>query len=379
MSVETFRAELPAVADHGRIHLNNCSASPIPERVIQARRDCEQVWIEAANPWDAWLERVDDARGRFADLIGTDPENVAVFSCATAALTTVASAFDYDDRSEVVISDLDFPTIPQFWAAQERRGVHRRWAESPDGTRVPTDRYEAAMNDDTLMVCSGHATSFTGGLMDVEAVADAVHDRGGYLFLDAYQSAGVVPIDVVTLGVDFLVSGTLKFLFGGPGIAFLYVDQEVADRLEPASRGWFAVDDVFGFETRDPAMADGARRFQLGTPPATNAYAAHAGLSFVAEFGVDRIRDRVLEHTARLIDGLDARDFEVKTPRDDALRGGVVNVQVADPEAAERALVDDGFCLSVRAGGLRLSPHFYNTAEEIDRAIEAVAEVADPR
>lgn len=379
MTVATYRAELPAVSEHDRIHLNNCSAAPLPKRAIEARRECEQVWMEAANPWDAWLDAVDEAKSSFAGLIGTDAENVAVFSCATAALAAVASAFDYDDRSEVVLSDLDFPTIPQFWAAQRQRGARRCWAESPDGVRVPTASYEGAMSDDTLMVCSGHAYSFTGGLMDVERVADAVHARGGYLFLDAYQSAGVVPIEVGTMGVDFLVSGTLKFLFGGPGIAFLYVDPRVAAELEPASRGWFGVAEVFEFDGREPEMAEGARRFQLGTPPATNAYTATAGLSFVTEFGVDRIRERVTEHTARLIDGVRARGFEVRTPREDSLRGGVVNVQVADPASAERDLVDEGFNLSTRAGGLRLSPHFYNTAEEIDRAIDAVSEVAEPR
>ena len=377
MSIEAWRSAFPAVRQ-GRVHLNNCSAGPVPERGLEARREFERTWIEAGNPWEEWLKRVDDAKALFAALIGADPDEVAVLSCATQALAQVASAFDYDGRDEVVVTDLEFPTVPQFWRAQGRRGARVRVAESPDGRRVPADAYADALSEDTLLVCSSHAYSFTGGLMDVGAVADAVHDRGGYLFLDAYQSAGVVPIDVDAMGVDVLVSGALKFLLGGPGIAFLYVDREVAAELEPTNLGWFGVDDVFGFETRDPAYAPGARRFELGTPPAPNAYTASAGMELLREVGLDTIRERVVEHTRRLIEGADREGFTVRTPRADEHRGGVVNVQVADPEGAADAMLDRGFNLSTRAGGVRLSPHFYNTAEEIDAAVETLAEVAAP-
>lgn len=378
MPTDTYRDEFPAIAEHGRIHLNNCSASPIPQRGLDARRECERVWIEAGNPWGEWLEKVNEAKVRFADLINADADEIAVQPSATAAIAQVATALEYGDRPEVVVSDLEFPTVPQFWYAQRKRGARISWAESPDGERVPAETYAGAMSDDTQMVCSAHACSFTGGLMDVEAVADAIHDRGGYLFLDAYQSAGVVPIDVEAQGVDLLVAGTLKFLLGGPGIAFLYVDRDVVGELQPAALGWFGVDDPFGFETREPRYADGARRFELGTPPAPNAYTALAGLDLILEVGVDTIRDRVVEHTGQLIAGAEAEGFTVRTPHVDVHRGGVVNVQVADPEAAEAALIERGFNVSIRAGGVRLSPHFYTTADEVDAAVDALAEVATP-
>lgn len=377
--VEAWRAEFPAITEAGRVHLNNCSASPIPERGLAARRECERVWVEEGNPWGTWLEKVNEAKERFADLVNADADEVAVLSCATQALAQVASAFNYTDRNEVVTTNLEFPTVPQFWRAQEKRGARRRIAESPDGVRVPAETYANAMTDETQLVCSAHAYSFTGGLMDVAAVADAVHDRGGYLFLDAYQSVGVVPVDVKAMKVDLLVAGTLKFLLGGPGIAFLYVDREVAGDLEPANLGWFGVDDVFGFETEDPAYAPGARRFELGTPPAPNAYQASAGMSLIQEVGVETIRERVVEHTGRLIEGVEDRGFDVRTPREADRRGGVVNVQVDDPEDAAKTLLADGFNVSTRAGGVRLSPHFYNTESEIDAAVDALADAATPR
>jgi len=378
-AIEAYREELPAVAEEGRIHLNNCSASPIPERGLEARRECERTWIEAGNPWDTWLEAVEESKARFAALIDASPDEIAVLSCATQAFAQVASALDYDGRDEIVTTNLEFPTLPQFWYAQQKRGAKIRFAESPDGRRVPASTYEEAVSEDTLLVCGAHAYSFTGGLMNVEAVADAVHDRGGYLFLDAYQSAGVVPIDVERQGIDMLTAGTLKFLFGGPGIAFLYVDSDLANDLEPANLGWFGVEDIFGFETRSPNYADGARRFELGTPPATNAYTAAAGLEFLQDFGVENVRRRVVEHTSRLITGVTERGFSVLTPEADEHRGGVVNVQVTDVDAVETTLLDRGFSVSQRAGGIRVAPHFYNTTEEIDAAIEALDEVASPR
>lgn len=376
--VERWREEFPMITQEGRIHLNNCSASPIPERGLAARRECERVWITEGNPWGTWLEKVNESKRQFADLIGADSEEVAVQPSATAAIAQVAAALDYDDSDEVVVSDLEFPTVPQFWYAQGKRGAKVRWAESDDGVLVEADAYEDAMSDDTLMVSTAHAHSFTGGLIDVGAVADAVHDRGGYLFLDAYQSVGIADVDVEAMDVDVLVAGALKFLMGGPGIAYLYVDDDVVSDLEPFNLGWFGVDDVFGFETREPKYAPNARRFELGTPQATNAYQASAGMELVREVGLARIRERVVAHTNHLIDGAKERGFAVRTPERDEYRGGVVNVQVADPPATEAAMLDAGFNLSSRGGGVRLAPHFYNTAEEMEAALDAVEEFGEP-
>lgn len=378
MSVRTWREEFPAITEADRIPLNNCSASPIPRRGLDARTECEQVWIEEGNPWGRWLEAVQEARTLFADLINADVDEIAVVSSATDGIARFANALSYEERAEVVTSDLEFPTVPQFWHAQRERGAVPKTAPSPDGVTVPTASYGDAVSEETLLVCSAHAYSFTGGLMDVSGVADAVHEHGGYLFLDAYQSLGVVPIDVDRQGVDALVSGTLKFLLGGPGIAFLYVDRELADSLEPTNMGWLGVEDPFAFETDEPTFADGARRFELGTPPATVAYQAKAGMELIQEVGVERIRSRTVDLTEQLIDGAIERGFSVRTPREADRRGAVVNVQVRHPEQAVEALVDRGINVSERAGGVRLSPHFFNTEGDIEAALEALSAVAEP-
>ncbi|MFP8890549.1 aminotransferase class V-fold PLP-dependent enzyme [Natrialbaceae archaeon A-CW2] len=378
MSVSEWREEFPAITDAKRIPLNNCSASPIPRRGIDARAECERVWIESGNPWPTWLAAVEAAKEQFAELIKASPDEIAVVSSATDALARFASGLSYDDRSDIIVSDLEFPTVPQFWYAQQKRGARLQIAESSDGIRVPVSAYDKEISDETLLVCTSHVCSFTGGLQDVERIADLVHDAGGYLFLDAYQSMGTVPIDVKQQNIDALVSGTLKFLLGGPGIAFLYVTEDLARTLEPTNMGWFGVDDIFGFETESPTFAPNTRRFELGTPPATVAYQANAGMELIAEIGVDQIRERTCEHTQTLIEGATDRGFDVRTPKKARQRGSIVNVQAKNPEKAVEAMIDRGINVSSRAGGIRLSPHYFNTTEDLLKSLEAIEDVAQP-
>lgn len=381
--LEAWRAKFPTIAQEDAIHLNHCMVSPLPQRAIDARRECERAWRTAhPHPWDEWYDKIDEARERFADVIKAEPSEIAAMPSVTQALSQVSSTFDYDGRKEVVMTEMEFPSTWQFWDAQQRhRDAVVQVAESPDGQRITADAYADAMTDDTVLVATSHAFSATGGLMDPKAVADLVHDRGGYLFLDAYQSAGITPIDVVQQDIDMLAAGTTKFLFGGPGVAFLYVDADLIADMEPSTLGWFGSEERF--EVEDPDYAADATRFQLGTPPITNMYQASAGLSVVQEIGVETIHERVIEHTDHIITGAEERGFTVATPKDEDLRTAIVNVEVDDYEAACEKLVEDGFRVSyiesrVVDSGIRISPHFYTTSEEIEAVLDSLAEHATP-
>lgn len=379
MTIDSWRSRFPEIAEGDRVHLNNCSVGPISEAALAASDRYLDVWQETMSPWDEWLDEVDRAVENFARIINADIDEVAVMTSATQAIAGVASALEYDERDEVVSSTLDFPTVPHLWDAQQRRGATLRLAEPGEEHYVPLEAYEAELSDRTQLVCTALAYPFTGGLVDVDGLADAVHDRGGYLFLDAYQATGVVPIDVKAQDIDMLTAGSLKFMLGGPGLAFLYVDRELANELEPTVRGWFGVEDRFDFPLREPAYAAGTRRFEHGTPPVPSAYTANPGMEILLEYGIDDVRDRVVELTDRLIDGVDQRGFAVATPHAAEQRGGVVNVQVRHPERTLETLHYKGYKASERNGGIRAGVHFYNTAEEIDSFVDALDEVATPR
>ncbi|WP_254864698.1 aminotransferase class V-fold PLP-dependent enzyme [Halovivax gelatinilyticus] len=379
MSIESWRARFPEISTGDRIHLNNCSVGPIPETGLEAADAFKRSLVEEINPWEAWLETVDEAVERFAELINADVDEVAIMTSATQAISGVASAFDFDERDEVVTSDLDFPTVPHVWHAHESRGATVRYAESGDRHHVPAEAYIEELSDRTQLVCTAHAYPFTGGLLDVEPVADAVHDRGGYLFLDAYQSAGIVPIDVKAQNIDMLTAGSPKFLLGGPGMAFLYVDRDVANELEPTARGWFGVKDRFDFPLRDPEYAPGTRRFEMGTPPVPSAFTANAGLETLLEYGIENVRERVVETSGHLIEAAEARGYSVATPRDDERRAGVVNVQVENPDATLEALHERNVKVSGRNGGIRAGVHFFNTESEMDAFVDVLDDVTNPR
>lgn len=383
IDLDRWRSEFPMISERERVHLDNALVAPIPERGIEARREFERICIQVPHPWWEWRDAIAEAKERFAGLINASPEEIAVLTSVTQSIAQLTSAIEYEPGDEIVTTELEFPTLLQFWEAQRRRrDVEIKLAKSPNEEFVPVEAYADVITDDTRLVCTSHAFSATGGLMDPKPVADLVHDRGGYFVLDAYQSLGIVPIDVEKQDIDILVTGVLKFLFGGPGIAFMYVDGDLISEFEPPSMGWFSTD--YRFETESPEYAPDASRFQFGTPPIPNAYQASAGLSIIQEVGPETIYERVTEHTNHLIEGARRRGFDVSTPTDPDRRTGIVTIDVEDPEGVYETLSEDGFNVS-RLGddvgfvqGVRLSPHFYTTAEEIEAALDAVERHATP-
>jgi selenocysteine lyase/cysteine desulfurase len=379
LDIERWRSRFPSISEEGIKHFDHAFTSPVPKRGLEARREAERVWIEEEKPWETWIDKVDEARERFADIIGADSaDEIAIASNASQTFAQVASAFYYEDRDEVVHADLEFPTAIQFWDAQRRNcGATVKVAESPDGKRVPAEVYDEQITSDTALVSTSHAYSATGGLSNPDAIADLAHDRGAYFFLDAYQSVGVVPIDVEKQNIDMLCGGPFKFMWGGPGLVFLYVDNDIADDLQPANQGWFGSEERFAIERENIEFAEGAMRFELGTPPMTIAYEACAGMSLIQELGVERIQKRVDELTGQLIEGAEERGFDTLTPKNPEHRTAMVTVEVKNVEEAFEKLTDDGFNMT-KIAGLRLAPHFYTKESEVEAVLDAIEEYGVP-
>ncbi|HZP73176.1 MAG TPA: aminotransferase class V-fold PLP-dependent enzyme [Gaiellaceae bacterium] len=346
-------------------YLNSCSQGALSDAVRAAYEDYLTGWDERGAPWDYWVERTEAARGAFAGLVNAAPADVAVATSLSAGVSALASAIDFSQRPKVVISDYEFPTIGQIWHAQQLRGAEVHVVEP--------ERVAEAVDERTSIVSVTAVCYRNGARLPVEEIARVAHDHGALCLLDAYQAAGSYPLDVTEIGVDALAAGVLKYLLGSAGLAFLWTRPGLAEELTPTETGWFADRDIFEMAHTRYAPAPNARRWQSGTPPVPAIYAGIAGIELIREIGIAETREHVNGLNERLIAGVDELGGTIVTPREAERRGALVCIRSADAPALVAALGAEGIVTSERDSNLRVSPHAYNTEEDIDVVLAGLA------
>jgi kynureninase len=330
-----------------------------------------ETWnMRGVRAWgEGWWELPLTVGDRVARLIGAPPGSTVMHQNVTVAEAVVLSCFDLrGERRRIVYEEENFPSVRYLQQAQQARGAE---------IVVCRDEEEivAAIDERTLLVPISHVIFKTGRIQDVEPIIDRAHEAGAYVVLDAYQSVGAVPLDVTALGVDFAVGGSVKWLCGGPGAAWLYIRPDLTERLEPTLVGWQAHKRPFAFEP-ELEYADGSWRFLTGTPNVPALYAATAGYDLVEEVGIDRIRENSVRQTELLIGLLDEAGFDVVSPRETERRGGSVVVGTPDFPAVHAELDARNILCDFRPDvGLRFGPHFFNTDDEIELAVSAMREI----
>jgi selenocysteine lyase/cysteine desulfurase len=367
---ERFRARFPIFRE--KAFMDSCSKGALSDAVEGALSEYLRTWREEGSPWETWGRTVDEARGAFARLIGADLCEVAVSYSASIALSTAASALRYKTRNKVVLGTLEFPTMGHVWLAQQKAGARVLWVREQN-EQIPPEAYRSAVDEQTLIVPVSHVSYRNGSRSDIDSIAAIAHSVGAYVLVDAYQSVGTVPINVKDSEVDFLVAGCNKYLLGVPGIAFLYVRQELIRQLEPLVTGWQAQTLRAKLNPEMLEYAEDAKRFHSGTQAAQNAYASIAGMRLIEEMGVPVIHSRIADLTQNLIDGARGLGLEVFTPADAAYRGALVAVKCADPPAMVAKLRARGVIVSWRGQGIRLSLHVYNNRNDIETALDILA------
>ncbi|MGH3029217.1 MAG: aminotransferase class V-fold PLP-dependent enzyme [Gaiellaceae bacterium] len=356
------------------VYVNSCSQGALSDAVQSAYADYLRDWDEQGAPWEYWVERAEAARASFADLVNADPDEVAVTTSLSAGVSALLSGLRFEgERQAIVVSDFEFPTVGQIAHAQELRGRRVVHVPEAEDATIPLERFDEAIDETTALVAVTHVCYRNGSRVDVEVVAELAHERGALVLLDSYQAAGAIPIDVRALGVDFLAAGTVKYLLGSAGLAFLYCRRDLVERIRPTSTGWFADEDIFEMDIHDYSPSPTARRFEFGTPPIPSIYAGIAGIELVKEIGVAETEEHVRGLTTLLIEGVDGLGGRVATPRDPERRGPLVAVASTDEHALVAALAADGIVTSSRDGNLRVSPHAYNSAEDIEAVLAALA------
>ncbi|MGN9767944.1 aminotransferase class V-fold PLP-dependent enzyme [Micromonospora sp. SD12] len=368
-----LRAEFPLLSTC--VYLNNNSTGAAPrgaEHVLTGYWETLRGWRDEV--WQDWHVGLDRYADSIAALIGAPPGSVVTDANLSTLLARVASCFDYRaPRDRVVTTDLEYPTVPFIFTAFRRYGA-RLDVVGSGGPSFDEDALEARIDERTLLVCVPHASFSSGATIDLPRLVRRAHDVGALVVVDAFQTVGVVPLDVTALGVDVVLGGAHKWLCG-VGTAFLYVRPDLTARLEPAATGWQAGDRALTFQP-SAGWAPGARRFAGGTPYPLTSLVSQVGLDLLAGVGVPAIRRHSLACTSRVLQRAAAAGIRVVSPVEPHRRGGVVCLDVADGEAVKRRLLARDMVCSWR-GYLRIGPHVYNTLEEIDAFMDALEEELD--
>jgi kynureninase len=372
-----FRAEFPILQTTTYMISNSLGA--MPRGVYDSVHAYCDIWAtRGVRAWEEkwWMmaQEVGDAVGV---LMNAKPGTVSPHLNVASCQAVVASCFDFSGkRNKVVYSDMNFPSVMYFWEAQRERGARVQMVPTDDGVHVSTERLIAAIDEETLLVPISHVVFRSSFIKDVKAIIEKAHRVGAHVVLDCFQSLGNVPVDVQALNVDFAVGGVLKWLCGGAGTSYLYVRPDLGKTLQPKFTGWFAHQNPFAFEIGPSKYGEAPFRFMQGTSNVPGFYTAMPGLKIIREAGVARIREKSKKMTARLIELADKRGWRVNAPRDPELRGGTVAIDMPNAKEVCQELLRRDVLVDYRPlAGVRFSPHFYNTLEEIDRAIQTVDEV----
>ena len=350
-----------------KIYLNTCSQGALSDAVEGGFNEYIRSWHEQGSPWETWVERYEEARTAFARFINASPDEVAVVTSVSAGINGIASALNFRERNKVVMGEFEFPTMGQVWLGQQVRGADVQFAKA-QGNLIPTSAYETLIDRHTLIVPLTHVCFKNGFRTQTSTITQMAHNAGALVMLDDYQDCGTRPVDVKAMDIDFYVAGTLKYLLGPPGLAFLYVRKELIPSLAPAVTGWFGQANPFAYNPQHFELSPTARRFESGSPSVPNVYGAMPGFQMLQEIGNEQIAKHVNELAQALLKGARALGIITKTPTETV--GPLVVLQASDSAQLLKALAQSGIVASTRFDGLRISFHVYNTLDDVESVTE---------
>src|ERR1700678_2964203 len=356
------------------IHLCSCTKGAVCDVAEGGLQEFVRLWQENGIPWNVWGERYEATRNLFAKSIGAKPEEIAVIYSTSQGISSIASALKFDKRKKVVMGDQEFPASGHIWLTQKLRGAEVTFLDSVDD-RVPTESYRRAIDNHTAIVSLTHVSYKNGARSDVEGIVRIAHENGALVLVDGYQICGTEPLDVHALDVDFYVSGTLKYLLGTPGLAFLYVKESLIESWRPTVTGAFAQRTLFQDSLKSFEPASTARRYEMGTPSMPAIYGSAPALEYLLEIGMANIAGHIKTLRDALADGLRSLQIPTKTSLQNV--GPMIVVRTANAEAVAAKLAEKQIIVSPKFDGLRISFHVYNTLDDICLVLEALAENID--
>jgi kynureninase len=372
-----WRAEFPILGRTTYMISNSLGA--MPRGVYDGMRAYADSWAErGVRAWEeGWWDMAVGVGDKIAPLIGVGPGEISLHQNVTLTQAVITSCFDFHGpRNKVVMSELEFPSIQYFYHEQVRHGARVEVVPTPDNIRLDLDKFLAAIDETTLLVPISLVLFRSAYIVNARAIMERAQRVGAHVILDTFQAAAVIPVDARSLGADFVVGGVLKWLCGGPGVAYLYVREDLRAKLRPSITGWSAHQRPFGFETGPNDMREDSFRYLNGTAHIPALYACQPGLDILNKAGIDAIREKSMRLTTRLFEGAKSRGWQVNTPENPAERAGTVSVECPHAYEVCRELLAREILVDYRPkAGVRLSPHFYNREDECDFALAQMEDI----
>ena len=372
-----WRPHFPILAN--TTYMVSHSLGAMPREAISSLAEFTETWAtRGVRAWhEGWWEMPVTVGNLIASIIGAGEGEVAMHGNVSICQNIVTSCFDWSGtRNKIVTDGLNFPSNDYIYYGLERQGARVVSVPSPDGLTVPLDQILAAIDEETQLVSVSHVAFRSSFVQDLAAITRRAHAVGALVIADLYQSAGILPVDVRALDLDFATGGSVKWLIGGPGAGYLYVRRDLWPTLSPAATGWQAHRAPFDFEGGPIHFADDAFRFLNGTPNIPALYAARAGYEIVSQIGVPAIRAKSQRQTQQLIALADAAGIPVRSVRDLNQRGGVIILDVPEGASVTAELLRREVIVDFRPGaGIRIAPHFYTTDDELAHTIHELRSI----
>jgi selenocysteine lyase/cysteine desulfurase len=357
-----------------RIYLNTCSQGALSDAVEAGLEDYIASWHEQGSPWEWWLERYEVARTAFAQFINASPDEVAMVTSVSAGINGFASALRFQERKKVVMGEFEFPTMGHVWLGQRARGAEVHFVAA-EGNCIPAANYEKMVDRNTCIVPLTHVCFKNGFRSEASAIIQIAHRSGALVMLDDYQDCGTRPIDVKAMDLDVFLTGTLKYLLGPPGLAFMYVRKGLIASLVPTVTGWLGQANPFAYDPKVFDLSPTARRFESGSPSVPNVYAALPGFQLLREIGMENVAGHVKSLAQSLLSCAHKLGIRAKTPADSA--GPLVVLQCNDSALLVQKLAKSDIVASHRHDGLRISFHVYNTMDDVKAVVEVLEKNID--
>jgi cysteine desulfurase/selenocysteine lyase len=362
--VEKIREQFPVTKK--KVFLNHAAESPLPKPVAEA---VKKYATEFSSTGTTSVDCEDGGKPCFGRLVGAKAGEIALVENTSMGLNIAANVLDYPHGSKVVTTDLEYPSVVYPWL-RKSLGVKVQYVKNVGG-RILLDDMEKAVDDKTVAVAISHVEYSNGFRNDLRVLSEIVHEHGAYLIVDAIQSVGTMHLDVKRDDVDFLMAACYKWLLNPHGAAYLYVKDELIEKFEPPFVGWASVkqetfDTADFYDIWNLNLSKTASRFEVGTPCTVSLIGAREAMKMLLNFGVDNVRKRIMKLTDRLIEAAENLGLKLQTPKEKQFRSGIVNFKIGKPQKFVEKLAKKGIVVSARANGIRVSPHFYNTEEEID-------------